>query len=253
MIDIYLYESDDGQLQCLKDILDDYISRENIEAEIILAAKKTVEFSLKLMQKKDSNPRLLFVDVQAEEKCEDGFGFVKSLRERDGYNDYIVLLSSQKEQAYKVFEYGLGVLDYILKDSMFMDRQMLGIHFDRIFKIIRGLSNGNFKRKLFLKCGDKLLGVNLCDIFYIQMIKGTHQVEVFLANQTIRARESITGIMNQVGNDFIMVSSDCLVSCSKVMEIDERERYMVLENGVKHGFSLRYLKNLHTHFLITEK
>lgn len=85
------------------------------------------------------------------------------------------------------------------------------------------------------------------------MVKGTHLVEVFLSDQTICANGSLIDILNQVGNDFIKVSSDCLVSYSKVKEIDEMDRYIILENGVKLKSALRSFENLRTHFMRIEE
>ena len=243
MIDIYLYQRDIAQLQHVKDALEDYIKCENIQAEIVSATRYMESFSTEMTHKRNQNPRLLFVSTQSEEYSADGFTFVKDLRSRCCNNDYFVLLSSEKEQAYKVFEYGLDVLDYILTESALADKLALKSRLDRIFNIIGHRSN--IIRKIFVTCEGKLLGINESDILCVQTVKGTNTIDIFLPDQTIRVRASIHNMCNQLGDDFFMASASCLISSSKVKEIDISTRCLTLENGLQHNISSKDFKRIY--------
>lgn len=113
MIAVYLCEDEENQLLRFKKIIEQYILREHIDAKIV-SAKTNPGQTLEDVKERGDARAVFFIDVELRGYSMNGFelaGKLKGLREEY----YFVYLTSHEELAYKVFEYELGVLDYIVK------------------------------------------------------------------------------------------------------------------------------------------
>ena len=136
MINVYLCEDEEMQLDFIRCMLETGIAERKIDAKIISARKNPRDTLLDAKSRR--NEKSLFViDIQLNDFSMNGIDLARELKEiSDEF--HFVFLTSEWTLAYKIFEYQLGVLDYIVKDpSMFIDKKMelqVMERFERIFK-----------------------------------------------------------------------------------------------------------------------
>lgn len=248
MIHIYICESDGNQLIYFKKLLYDFIVVENIDANIVFAKGDPFEL-LEVAAIEDDNPRLFFIDVQLKGCAIDGFTLVKRLRHLK-QNNYFVFLALERESAYKVFEYELDILDYILKESLYSKepyQKALKSRIDKIFKKINDATKVTKQGTLTLSYGNYLIDVRADDIICVQSVKGKHKVEIYMPDRKIYVRDTLKRIKESLGKEFIYVNKSCIVQNSKIREIDKKNRYIILDNDLKCEVSYREMKNLYTY------
>ena len=113
MIQIYICEDEKIQLEFWKRIIEDYIKSAKIMAEIV-SARQNPQDILNDIEQCDNSQRLFFIDIQMPEYDMNGLELARKLREKNS-DDYLVFITAKDDLAYKVFEYQLDVLDYIVK------------------------------------------------------------------------------------------------------------------------------------------
>lgn len=113
MIQIYICEDEKIQLEFWKRTIEDYIKSAKIMAEIV-SARQNPQDILNDIEHCDNSQRLFFIDIQMPEYDMNGLELARRLRDKN--NDYyLVFITAKDDLAYKVFEYQLDVLDYIVK------------------------------------------------------------------------------------------------------------------------------------------
>ena len=80
----------------------------------IVSARQNPQDILNDIEQCDNSQRLFFIDIQMPEYDMNGLELARKLREKNS-DDYLVFITSKDDLAYKVFEYQLDVLDYIMK------------------------------------------------------------------------------------------------------------------------------------------
>lgn len=245
MLHIYICEDEEVQLNCIRDMITEYIADQKIDARIAAAKQDPEDIMAELHDY--YQPAVFFIDVQLDGYDMDGFDLARRLKWLS--NKYaVVFLTSSDHLAYKVFEYNLEVLDYVVKEPEYF--QQKGIHeglrkrLDRIFEKLNSLCDKKNKTSIAFTCGGKVTDVITEDIIYVQSVAGKHQAEVYLDNRVITVRQSMKYIYEQLSEDFIFANKSCIVNKSKMRELDKKERFLHLEGGFRVEVSYRELNGI---------
>lgn len=250
MTDIFICEDEKEQLRYLENIIDTYVGENGIEANVV-SARSNPEEILGDIVINSGNTMLFFIDVQLNGYAMDGFTLARRLKAL-GKDCQFVFLTSRDDQAYKVFEHELDVLDYIVKEpEYFLTEKInegLGRRFDRIFVKIDNFKNIEKKDMLIVECGSRLIEIRLEEISYIQAVKGRHQVEIVTVNRKVSTRQPLKSIFQCLNDNFIYVNKSCIVNRNKVIEVDKRSRYVTLEDGFQCEVSFREMQKICAEF-----
>lgn len=245
MLYIYICEDEEVQLNYIRDMITEYIADRGIDARIAAARQNPEEIMAELYDY--CQPAVFFIDVQLDGYDMDGFDLARRLKWLD--SEYaVVFLTSSDHLAYKVFEYNLEVLDYVVKEPEYF--QQKGIHeglrkrLDRIFEKLNSLCDKKNKMSIAFACGGKVTDVIIEDIIYVQSVAGKHQAEVYLDNRVITVRQSMKYIYEQLSEDFIYANKSCIVNKSKMRELDKKERFLHLDGGFRVEVSYRELNGI---------
>lgn len=245
MLYIYICEDEEVQLNYIRDMITEYIADRGIDARIAAARQNPEEIMAELYDY--CQPAVFFIDVQLDGYDMDGFDLARRLKWLD--SEYaVVFLTSSDHLAYKVFEYNLEVLDYVVKEPEYF--QQKGIHeglrkrLDRIFEKLNSLCDKKNKMSIAFACGGKVMDVIIEDIIYVQSVAGKHQAEVYLDNRVITVRQSMKYIYEQLSEDFIYANKSCIVNKSKMRELDKKERFLHLDGGFRVEVSYRELNGI---------
>lgn len=261
MIDIYLCEDEEIQLLYFKKILEEYLAAAHIDARIV-SARMNPDQTLKDVREIGSDLALFLIDVELSGCSMNGFGLARELKKLNR-EYYLVYLTSHEELAYKVFEYELGVLDYIVKDPRYF---LLIKHTDEtasgrlccseaVNSRLRSRLNGIFERiekqtrqqkreTIVIECGSRLVEVIIEDIIFIQAIKGKHHIEICTACQMMNVRQSLKEIYETLNEDFLYINKSCIVQKHMIREIDKKNRLATLKGGYQMEISYRNIKGI---------
>ena len=118
MIQVYICEDEKIQLEFWKRIIENYIKSTNVMGKIVSARQNPQKILEDIEQEKCVNvQKLFFIDIQMPGYDMDGLDLAKKLRKKS--NDYyLVFITAKDNLAYKVFEYQLDVLDFIVKTML---------------------------------------------------------------------------------------------------------------------------------------
>lgn len=246
MTAVYLCEDEEIQLLRFKAIIEQYIQNGSIDAKVV-SARRNPGQTLKDVKEREDVQAVFFIDVELKDSPMNGFELAKELKgKRKNY--YFVYLTSHEELAYKVFEYELGVLDYIVKSpEIFLAGGIsdnLTARLNTIFGKIEALSNEEKKETLIFECGSRLVEVATSDIIYIQAVKGKHQAEVYTTCQILSIRQPLKSIYEELSDAFIYINKSCIVQKSMIREIDRKSRIVTLKGGYRLEVAIREIKNV---------
>ena len=245
MLYIYICEDEEVQLNYIRDMIMEYIAERGVDARIAAARQDPEEIMEELHA--HYQPAVFFIDVQLDRCNMDGFDLARRLKWLN--SEYaVVFLTSNDHLAYKVFEYNLNVLDYVIKKPEYFQQkginECLRKRLDRIFEKLNSLCDKKNKTSIAFTCGGKVTDVITEDIIYVQSVAGKHQAEVYLDNRMITVRQSMKYIYEQLSEDFIYANKSCIVNKSKMRELDKKERFLHLEGGFRVEVSYRELNGI---------
>lgn len=245
MIDIYLCEDELCQLNYFKKVIDAFIKENHIQAEIV-SARTNPLFTINDFIKREENTSLFFLDVELKGYEVDGFGLARRLKKQNK-KSYIVFLTSQEDLAFRAFEYKLDPLDYIIKKPEYflsdrMSNEVKGRMEDIFGKI--ALLEEKKQNNISISAGSRVMEVNKDDILFIQAVKGSHQIEIYLAYKKLTLRQSLKNISELLDESFIFISKSCIVQKTKIREIDKKERKVFLEGGYELDVPYREIRRV---------
>ncbi len=246
MIEIYLCEDEKIQLLKFQKMIGQYLLKKRMDARII-SARMNPEHILEDVQEHGSEQAVFFIDVELKGCSMNGFELAKKLKKLNR-KYYFVFLTSHEELAYKVFEYELGVLDYIVKNPKYFLTDKISDplmkRLDSIFEKVGKLSEKEEKETLVFECGSRLIEIALADIIYIQAVKGKHQVEVYTTDQMMNVRQTLKSIYEMLNDNFIYINKSCIIQKNMIREIDKKSRIATLKGGFELEIAIREMKNV---------
>lgn len=245
MIDIYLCEDELSQLNYFKRVIGVFLEENHIQAKIV-SARNNPLYTINDFIKNEENTALFFLDVELKGYVMDGFGLARRLKKQDR-EIYIVFLTSQEDLAFRAFEYKLEPLDYIIKKPEYflsdrMGNEMKG-RMENIFGKIELLREKK-QNNVSISTGSRVIEVNKDDILFIQAVKGSHQIEIYLSYRKLTLRQSLKNISELLDESFIFISKSCIVQRKKIREIDKKDRKVFLEGGYELDVPYREIKKL---------
>ena len=247
MLQIYMCEDDEMQLQYFIGRLKEYLRCSRRKAEVAAGVRDPEEL-LKLTENiVENDPLLFFLDIQLEGCVMDGFALANDLKTRFP-KCYLVFLTSKSEMAYEVFESQIEIVDYIVKHpEYFLSgnlHQGLKRRWDCIFDSIEEQEKIKLLPRIVVECGSRLVEFWTEEILYIQSVKTEHQVEICTEHQRLNARMPLKCLAEKLGNDFLYVNKSCIVRRDKIKEVDKKNRYVKLKNDFQIEVSYREIKNV---------
>lgn len=245
MLYIYICEDEEVQLNYIREMITEYIADQRIDARIVAARQDPEEIMAELHDY--CQPAIFFIDIQLDGYDMDGFDLARRLKWLN--SEYaVVFLTSSTDFAYKVFEYDLEVLDYVVKEPEYFRQKRINNslirRLDCIFEKMMSLCDKKNKATIALAGGGKVTNVIMEDIIYIQSVAGRHQAEVYLDNRVIIVRQSMKSIYELLSEDFVYVNKSCIVNRYKMQELDKKERFLYLAGGFRVEVAYRELNDI---------
>lgn len=250
MIKVYICEDQKIQLEFWKRTIEEYIYLNNIKGKVVSVHQDPLEILKDTEEYNGNDQYLFFIDIQMPKYDIDGFELAKKLREKS-MDYYLVFITAKEKLAYKVFEYQLDILDYIIKKpeyyqentNMFPIKERLS----RIFYKINQKQKEKDKeeQRIQIGSGGRKYEIAMKDIIYVQAIKGTHLIEINVACKKIQVRQTLKEIFDKLDSEeFLFVNKSCIIQKNMIVEFDKKNRKLNLNGGYQLEVSVREMKKI---------
>ncbi|MGN0405433.1 MAG: LytR/AlgR family response regulator transcription factor [Bariatricus sp.] len=245
MINVYLCEDEEMQLEYFRYQISQYIEENQKDARMV-SARRNPEDTYNDAMKLGSQPSLFIIDIDLPGFSMDGFQLVQKLEE-SRYPYWYVFLTAKSELAYKVFDYRLRIIDYLVKKpELFQKNEVSEEVINRFNMIFEQIEREHNKPPKRIWVGDKTRKneVLVDQIIFVQTVKGKHSVEIYSTEKTFITRKTIKEMEELLGNEFILISNFCIISKRHIKGVDATNRTVSLTNGYECGISKRHVQEV---------
>ena len=245
LINVFLCEDEEMQLEYFRYQISQYIEENQKDARLV-SARRDPEDTYNDAMKLGSQPSLFIIDIDLPGFSMNGFGLVQKLEESQ-YPYWYVFLTARSELAYKVFDYRLRIVDYIVKKpELFQKNEVSEEVTSRFNMIFEQIDREQNKTPSRIWVGDKTRKTEVLvdQIIFVQTIKGKHNVEIYSTEKSFIARKTIKEMEELLGNEFILISNFCIISKQHIKGVDAARRIVYLTNGYECGISKRHVQEV---------
>lgn len=238
MIEIFICEDDEKQLERNIDYINSYILMEQLDMKITLATHDPDVLINYL--KKNKVQGLYFLDVNLQHEMS-GIVLGAEIRKYDPSGS-IVFITTHAELTYLTFMYKVEALDYIVKDDFTDLKQRI---IDCIVTVNeRHLSKNSKKDEMFqVKMGDKVISVEFQNILFFETSSILHKIVMHTLTRSVEFYGRIKDIPNSHPS-FYRCHNSIVVNIDNIENINKKTRNITMKNGATCYASVRHLKGL---------
>lgn len=167
-----------------------------------------------------------FLDIMYQEKM-NGVKLGQLIRTADPQAT-LIYVTQHGEMMSETFRLKLQALDYILKN----DADLC----NRIHQCLNHLEQSCPQRfdassRITLSLGRSRRIVSKEEIYYIQTVKGTHQILVSVKEGSFTATGTLNAVRQQLPDSFFICRRDILINICHVVSADHLRKELLLDNG----------------------
>ncbi|MER2109202.1 MAG: LytTR family DNA-binding domain-containing protein [Solibacillus sp.] len=206
--------------------------------EFVLVASNAEEV-LKFIE--TNNVDCFFLDIELGEGS-NGLQLATEIRKKDLLSS-IIFVTDYSEALKLTFKYKIAALDYILKrtEEDFSD-QLIGALESSIqrYKQIGSTQAVNFFQ---VKIGELIKNIPYENIYYFETSKNIHKIILSEKNGIYEFYGKMKEI-EHIHATFFRCHKSFVINLQYVVQIDKKEKYVELINGIKCPISIRALRNV---------
>jgi len=231
MISIFVCEDNEAQLKKISDIIQSYITIENLEMKIELTTKSPTDIIEYLKTKKVSGLYFLDIDLSCETT---GVDLAESIRDYDP-RGFFVFVTSDENAHLMAIKRKVEVLGHIIKGRNKWEDEICDfikwVYEKGIPEIATPLQN-MMKIKI---SPEKYLMVRPEDILFFKTTQA-HFIRISYFEdgepQSQSFRGKLSDMMERLDDRFFRCARDCIVNTGKITGINPKEMELVLEKGI---------------------
>ncbi len=241
MMEIYICEDDEKQLQRIKSHVENIIAFDEVDMHLSIASAHPQDILNAAGCAKGCG--LYFLDIDLNNDTYDGFTLAQSIRQIEP-RCFIVFITTHSEMRVKTFDYKVEPLDYLLKDDM--DAMKAGITQCMRTAYERHSGGVNAFKKIYTVSipGKRQISLNYEDIIGVQIIPGTSKVELRLTNRVLQYSAQLKDVAESLGNDFFRCHRSALIHLKNVKEVKYDENCIVMKDGSTYPLATREKRRL---------
>jgi len=232
-----IYICDDEQKYCelMRKYIQGYLDQAQLNAQLALV---TID-SAKLLKQVETGLYFLGVDLGHEDRT--GIDVATEIKKWDP-SAMIVFVTHNQGQAYAVFDYRIGALDYILKSDT--DRLKEKIIYCIHQAYIKYWENMNTKYlRIQHQDGHRTITLPKRDIMFVEKVKGSKKVLLHSMDQVIAFSATLRDIV-RMSESFYFSHRSCVVNVRNIKEIDPVNKIAHFINGKSCTIARERLKIL---------
>lgn len=233
MLPIYICE-DDAQIRDAERIwLEKQILIQGCDMEVVLCTGSPEELLEKL--RGGIRQGIYFLDVELKGASMDGFGLGAEIRKLDS-RGFLVYVTAFADLAFETFRYHLEALDYICKENPEEMYQGISRCLQIIASRVKG-EQGERQEYFTVKTLDVIRHIPMEEILYFATSHRTHRIELFACRERLDFIGSMNELEERLGEGFLRIHRAYLVQKSQIVQVDLKNREVVLKDGGRCPFS----------------
>lgn len=239
MLPIIICEDNNSQREKIKNSVELFIARENVDLKIDLVTGNPLDVLKHLAENKEyTGIYLLDVDLKSEVN---GVNLASKIRIKDPLG-YIIFITSHSELSHLTFRYKVEALDYIIKDNF----EDLDNRLSLCLKICMKKYYGHTLKEEVLNISheDRIINIPLKNILFIETSTNPHKIIIHESQKQLEIYGSLKEIEDKLNTDFYRCHRAYFVNIKKIAEINKKDRIIHLVNGECCYISFRYMGGL---------
>ena len=234
MINIYLCEDDQVQLECWKNRIEKYLMIHNMDMELFCWTKDPLVL-LTFLEKSEC-VGLYFIDIDLNADM-NGLELAVKIRKHDP-RGYIVFITTHDEMAPLTFKLKVEAMDFILKDEPDQFEKKICSCLEAAHtNYYRHLQAGN--RALVIKDGPDSILMNQDDILFITCGHNSHTIVIYTWNGVRRLSGTLKEIKTRLNRYFCYCSRSAIINIKNMEIYLPGERKVQMKNGAFCDVSFR--------------
>lgn len=241
MLPIYICDDNEEELGQIRNIINNYIFMEDLDANIICATTDPYELLKYLDTHKTQS--LYYLDVDLKQSI-NGFELAKKIREMDT-RGFIIYVTAHQEYSMLAFKYHVEAMDYILKNiaTQTFRESIVACLLDTI-KIFLSKDNSVSEERIIYKIGNKAFSEQMVNIYTIEKIPNSKRITISGKNWTKEIYLSLSEIEKQLNASFIHCSKSCIANLKHIRKFDDAKQSVILDNE----YLIELSKNMYSKF-----
>lgn len=232
MINYILIDDDDFFNTKVKNVIDKIMFNNDIEYKINIFKSPSKKLDSII---DDQTNKIYILDIDIENQ--NGLQIARKIRQNDWESPIIILTN-----------YDLN-LATILRDCYLILDLIYKYEDDMINKLTedikRSIKLKSIKNTIILKENNTIYRIFTKDILYITKDTSTRKCQIVTLNNIYYTNQTLTKLLDQLKNDFIMSHRACIVNINRVNAIDTKNNIITFDNGNRIDLiSRKYKKNI---------
>lgn len=230
-MNIVICEDDKYYRNYLEKVITNYINKKHLKSQLVLSTgepQMIIDYI-----KSNVEVSLYYLDIKLTEEIS-GLDLAELVRRKD-YLSHIIFITNYREMMPLTYEYKLGALDYIVKE----DSETV------IRKICEGIDYAEKRQRSHIQClnvenRNKNVSIPLSSLCYIESVKSSHRLNLYYDNGMMTVSGLLKDIEKQLDGRFLRCHKSSIVNMDKVVEVDKKNKVLILNAGYRCVYSARY-------------
>lgn len=221
MIKFIVIEDDKIHQEKVKSILRTITFNNEEEVKIYTYQKYSSKLREEILDK--TTRKIFIIDIELENNYS-GVQIAKLIREND-WESEIIFMTNHDKMFETVYRNVYKVFDFIEKFHNFENR---------LEKDIKEILKMNFDNKMFIYHGRNIdLHLFYKEILYVYRDTEDRKIIIVTTKNKFTLNSTIQDTLERLDNRFKLVHRACIVNLDRVQKFNWKEKYFVLDNGIK--------------------
>ena len=239
MIDIYICEDNQKQLNLFKKYILNTILIEEMDMKIALATSDPHALLDKILTAE--NTGLVFLDIDLKSDM-DGLELAQRIRQIQP-RCFIIFITSHSEMSFLTFQYKVEALDFIIKDTQEHIKSKIHECLLDVEHKYTSLNN-KINRAFVIRQNDRCITIDYNDIICFETSGNIHKVLLHAKKRVIEFSGQLKEVEKQLDYRFYRCHRSYIVNRDNITEVDFTAMTVSMNNGETIPVSVRLKKGL---------
>ena len=227
MISIYICEDESTMRSFIKTTIQNYITIQNIDMQIVLATSKPQELIESIQYQQTSS--IYFLDIDLNDNLYTGFTLAKQIREIDP-RGFIIFITSHEELSFETFRHRIEAMDYIVKGNPDTIRERITTCLE---SIQQRLSNEQERENLYyqIKIMDRIYHIPIKEIIFFETSISKHKIILHAEQETLEFFGKLSEIEETIGTPFLRTHRSFLINTNNIQTVYLADNKIEMKNN----------------------
>jgi two-component system response regulator AgrA len=240
MLRVFVCEDNDSQREQYTQIIENYITIEDLDMKIALSSHSPSEI-LSFLENGEAETGLYFLDMDLG--CDiDGIALAEEIRKHDP-RGFIVYITAYADTLPLTFKHKVEALDFITKEDLHLVERIRDCICNAYTK--HAGKNAALQDNFVFKVGQKVISLNHKKILFFESSQDVaHKVTVYADCGAYTFYGKLNEIESDIGTTFYRCHKSYLVNIKRIKNTDTVQKIVTLDNDSVCYVSILKLKNL---------